>query len=285
MIAQCKGKDIDNVPASRLIKDGWLATVKYDGNYVQIVKSGTDVTVWTSGGKPYKCEDLDEFFLNSVEDFIIECEYIGNTDGKLGSRGQCTTTTYRVNTEKGIPNPTSGRYKAFDILSYNGKTLTGTYPNRMAFLRNLELPSNIEVVCVYGLDEPFTIEQAKTLASCFIKDGWEGMYIKHISHTQEAGKRVNTAIKIKGRRTADLLCTGVEDGTGKYLGLIGSLELQDKSGRVVNVGSGLNDYQRALSPNEFIGKVIEIEYEQILDTYIQPTFIRVREDKTSEEID
>ena len=35
----------------------------------------------------------------------------------------------------------------------------------------------------------------------------------------------------------------------------------------------------------YLGKVTEIEYEQILDIYIQLVFIRVREDKNIKEID
>ena len=99
------------------------------------------------------------------------------------------------------------------------------------------------------------------------------------------GKRVNHSIKLKYRPTADLLCIDVEQGEGKYTGMIGSLVLQDMTGRVVKVGSGLSDFDRTMLSGHFINSIIEIEYEQIMDTYIQPTFIRVRDDKTKEEID
>ena len=78
---------------------------------------------------------------------------------------------------------------------------------------------------------------------------------------------------------------GITEGEGKYKGMIGSLVLQDASGRIVSVGSGLSDAYRSKASIAYIGKVIEIEYEQILDTYIQPTFVTVRLDKTKEEID
>ena len=89
--------------------------------------------------------------------------------------------------------------------------------------------------------------------------------------------------KYKKRRTADLLCIGTTEGEGKYEGQLGSLVLRDNSGRVCNVGSGLDDDDRLL--DDWIDKVIEIEFEQIIDTYIQPTFIRVRDDKDATEID
>ena len=99
------------------------------------------------------------------------------------------------------------------------------------------------------------------------------------------GKRVNHAIKLKGRLTADLYCLGSNIGEGKYKGMLGSLVLKDSKGRLVCVGSGLDDVDRNKGLSYFVGKVIEIEYEQIQDTYIQPTYIRIREDKTKEEID
>ena len=49
--------------------------------------------------------------------------------------------------------------------------------------------------------------------------------------------------------------------------------------------SGLCDFSRGRDSSVFVGSVVEIEYEQILDTYIQPTFICIREDKTAEDID
>ena len=61
--------------------------------------------------------------------------------------------------------------------------------------------------------------------------------------------------------------------------------LRDKKGRIVAVGSGLDDIDRIRKYNYFLNKVIEIEYEQIMDTYIQPVVICRREDKSIEDID
>ncbi|MCI4436934.1 MAG: hypothetical protein JHC33_09030, partial [Ignisphaera sp.] len=85
--------------------------------------------------------------------------------------------------------------------------------------------------------------------------------------------------KYKKRRTADLLCIDTTPGEGKYVGKIGALVLVDSDGRRVQVGSGLSNAERSNPDNYFIGNIIEIEYEQIIDTYIQPTYITVRHDK------
>jgi len=96
-------------------------------------------------------------------------------------------------------------------------------------------------------------------------------------------KRVNHAIKIKQRPTTDLLCIDTELGEGKYADCIGALILTDSKGRIVKVGSGLSDSDRRTHEDYFIGKIIEINYEQIMETYQQPTFVQVREDKSQED--
>ena len=76
------------------------------------------------------------------------------------------------------------------------------------------------------------------------------------------------------------------EGEGKYAGMLGALVLVDSEFRQVSVGTGFSDYERSFDPDEhFVGKVIEIKYEQIQDTYLQPSFIQVREDKSPKEID
>nr|DAV53826.1 MAG TPA: Thermostable DNA ligase [Caudoviricetes sp.] len=285
MIEQCKGKDITNIAQSKLAMDKWIATIKYDGNYVQIHKFNGDVEFYTSGGKQFYIKEIADYLCeNNPDDFILECEYVANTDGKLGSRVKCSTGNLRSNFEKNIPCIGTFRFVVFDIIHFNGSVMDWSYSDRIRLIdEEIELPPDMMMAQIVGMD--LTIDQAKQLAHKVIKQGYEGIYCKQIDHTYEPGKRVNTAIKIKFRPTADLHCIDVTEGTGKYSGMIGSLVLKDKAGRVVQVGSGLTDYERMQSPDYFIGKVIEVEYEQLLATYIQPTFVRVRDDKSIEDID
>lgn len=282
MIKQCKGKDLDNIPHSKLVEDGWILSTKYDGNYIQIQKVGDVVKFFTSGEKEFYIPEIanELIRLNPDNSFTIECEYIGTSEGKLGDRTKaCKLTTYRTNFEKSLPTrfDTKERFKAFDIIVPNIKFI-----DRLQLLLSLNLGNFIDVVefsPIYKLT--YTIGRARELAN----NGFEGAYIKHINHIYEPGKRVNTAAKLKYRKSADLLCIDIIEGTGKYQGLIGSLVLQDSKGRIVAVGSGLDDLLRYKNKDYFIGQVIEVEYEQIIDTYIQPTFICIRRDKTSKDID
>jgi DNA ligase-1 len=123
------------------------------------------------------------------------------------------------------------------------------------------------------------------MAHLWVNKGYEGAMLKHFKQEYKQGKLTNDIIKIKPRKTADLLCIGIKEGEGKYEEMIGSLVLVDSEHRVVYVGSGLSDELREMGPEEFVGLVIEIEYEQLLDTYIQPVFKEIRYDKNEEEID
>jgi len=208
------------------------------------------------------------------EDFIIEGEYVELTHGKLGDRPKAAKlTTYRTNFAKGIPSALGlESIMIFDLIdeTLNAKDRL----NKLTTMLYHKVEGLEEIETTY-----LTLEDAISHAEDLVKYGWEGVMIKHVDHMYRPGKRVNDCMKIKFRNTADLLCTGINEGEGKYEGMIGSLSLMNAAGIEVDVGSGLTDQLRSMPWNHFIGKIIEIEYEQILDTYIQPTFIAVRDDK------
>ena len=268
----------------------WYLSKKYDGNCVVIQKRGSDVTFWTSGGKQFNIERFREPLSHLEEDFVLIGEYLYDSDGKLGSRAKSAKlTTLRTNFTKGIVNTNDLEYfskiMVFDCIKMgaDGGLRTNTHFHyRLQTLQSLKLPEGIEPVVF----QKVTLDTALTIRNHWITQGWEGAMLIRPNSTYNLGKRVHHAVKLKGRHTADLLCINTIPGEGKYSRMIGSLELRDSQGRTVFVGSGLSDAERSLEPREFIGRVVEIEYEQLLnDSYIQPTFICIRDDKNEEEID
>ena len=97
-------------------------------------------------------------------------------------------------------------------------------------------------------------------------------------------------IKVKAEKDCDLLCTGIEEGTGKYVGKIGSLICQSSDGKlVVGIGTGLTDKDREKDPSEYIGKVIAIKYNEkickqhkdgVTYSLFLPVYLETRLDKT-----
>lgn len=119
--------------------------------------------------------------------------------------------------------------------------------------------------------------------------GYEGLILKS-DHHKYTFKKNDNWIKLKAEEPADLLCVGVNPGSGKYEGMIGSLQLQGTvNGKFVTVdcGSGMTDYDRSRPANTYVGKTIEITYNDVvMDTSTNkwslfiPVYQSVREDKS-----
>jgi len=279
---QQKGKALDKLPGKiNFNTTEYLVSTKYDGNRIFIVKGKDSVRFFTSDWKEFNLPyNYDELY-NIPDDFVLEAELNYGCIGKLGDRPKSAIiTTWRTDFNKGIKSKTPGLsvfIRVFDIVFLKDGRVQGlnfTYEQRLAWLGVLRLPNYMKVITTVKLLGYDAIQMAKN----HVKDGWEGLMCVEPTSYYTYGKRGNHIVKLKYRKTADLLCISVEGGAGKYRGMIGALILKDSKGRIVNVGSGLQDGDRSTN-KDYIGKIIEIEYEQILDTYIQPTFIRVRDDK------
>lgn len=91
--------------------------------------------------------------------------------------------------------------------------------------------------------------------------GWEGLMLN--KDTVWKNKRNNGILKVKSFKHADILCTGVVEGDGKYKGTLGLIKC-DYKGYELGVGSGFTDSQRNFfwnNPDEIIGKIIQIKYK------------------------
>lgn len=285
-----KGKALDKLPGKIDFEHTeYLVSTKFDGNRIFIVKQDGKIRCFTSDWKEFsfpvttKGELLGDLLDNDL-DFIIEAEFNYNSVGKLGDRvHSAILTTWRTNFNKGtnyISDDVEHRVqiRAFDFLRIIGGStvfFTDTYTQRLVNLSKTILPKCIKPITTTRASGAVAIELARMQA----KEGWEGMMCVEPNSWYTPGKRGNHIVKLKYRKTADLLCIGTLAGEGKYKGMIGALVLKDTKGRQVSVGSGLDDNDRLKPRDWYTGKIIEIEYEQVLDTYIQPTFVRVRDDK------
>jgi len=281
-----KGKAFDNLPQKSLDTfetDSFIVSTKYDGNQIFITKQNGRVKMFTSDWKEFYIKVVAEEVHKIQGDFVIIGEFMHNCSGKLGDRvNSAKLTTYRTNFSKLLPNNNyeeqMTNIRVFDFLYYNGNTLEAQIP----YIARISSAWNTTNSLHYLNPVPYTImngKEASIFAKSLVKDGWEGVMCANPKSTYCIGKRVNHSIKLKYRKTADLRCIAVEEGEGKYEGLIGALVLQDSKGRICNVGSGLSDFDRKCDSTLFLNSVIEIEYEQIIDTYIQPAFVCIREEK------
>lgn len=293
LIEAQKGKALDKLPKKETESfdtDIFAVSTKYDGNQIFIVKRNNKVTWFTSDWKQFDIPGLGTELLNNKSDFILVAEFMYNCEGKLGDRKKSAIlTTLRACWNKSIANPLSFKeelcnIKVFDCIPYVTSELCSflqydlVQENRLEVASLLFFPTQISKT----KSKLLTGAEAKLYSKKLVNEGWEGVMCIDPKSKYQAGKRVNYSVKLKYRKTADLLCIDVVAGEigSKYENSIGALVLQDSEGRIVSVGSGLDDSDRQPELSDYyIGKIIEIEYEQIMDTYIQPVYVCIRRDK------
>lgn len=263
-------------------------SIKYDGYQISILKVGTSVKFFTSSNKRFNIEYLSNKLKTVSGDFLLICEYMHGTEGKLGDRGlSAKLNTYISNYKKDVSNDVNDekltRLKVFDCIKFNHNTfeVDVTFKDRLLYMKSLVLPVEISTVDfkLGSFDSILKLLDSTTAV------GWEGLMAINVDSMYKVGKRVHHAIKIKRRLTVDLICVDTFEGKGKFKDEIGGLICKDSHGRLVNVGSGLTTSQRKLSKSTYIDKVIEISYERLADTYIQPVFKYIRLDKSIKNID
>ena len=293
LIEAQKGKALDKLPKKETESfdtDIFAMSTKYDGNQIFIVKRNNKVTWFTSDNKQFDIPGLGAELLHNKSDFILVAEFMYNCEGKLGDRKHSAIlTTLRTCWNKSIANPVTFKeelcnIKVFDCLPYQNSDLCSflhynlVQENRLEVASLLFFPNQISKT----KSKLMTGAEAKLYSKKLVNEGWEGVMCIDPKSKYQAGKRVNYSVKLKYRKTADLLCIDVVAGEigSKYENSIGALVLQDSEGRIVSVGSGLDDKDRQPELTDYyIGKIIEIEYEQIMDTYIQPVYVCIRRDK------
>ncbi len=282
MIPQNKGKDLHKIAKSKLVDRDYYKSIKYDGHYVQIHYDypTKEVKFYTSGGKEFHLMNMAATIITHIsESFIVECEYSYGSIGRLGDRGKSAMlTTYRTNFEKGIATTGSvgvDIFRPFDLLDMPNTPFSERLNRLMVLFYELNVWFKVPIQELIP-----NLAKATEEMNRVHNLGFEGVMLKSPDHIYQPGKRTNDIIKMKPRLTADLRCVAWKEGTGKYVGMIGSLLLEDDDGIQVWVGSGLNDGQRCLdAERHFIDKTIEIEYESFKDTYIQPIYKFIRKDK------
>ena len=118
---------------------------------------------------------------------------------------------------------------------------------------------NLEVVpIIYEGTDKSVIQPLLNKAD---KDGWEGLMLN--KDTKWKNKRNNGILKVKSFKHADIRCTDVIEGDGKYKGTLGLIKC-DYKGYEHGVGSGFTDEQRTYywnNPGEIIGKIVQIKFK------------------------
>jgi hypothetical protein len=158
----------------------------------------------------------------------------------------------------------------------------GTRFNSLNTLINKVEPEKVATVKSWEVED---YETAKALFEEMLQRGEEGIILKDKAGIWE-DKRSKTQIKFKGELECDLKIVGIEEGTGKYAGMLGAIQCESSDGVIkVSVGSGFTDAQRKSLGKEIIGKVAAVKYNMRIsnrageESLFLPIVLEIRFDK------
>lgn len=296
--------------------DGWLAQKKLDGTFSYIIIQNGVATLLTRAGTQWTSDKLSEE-LKKVEDIVLVGEALVKDNGRELDR----------KTGNGLINSFIKREATLDKLSEKARTSKTTKslkdlgdkrtefeftnkrlyfevwdslilqefeagisarPYTQRFGEAIRIAFSTKSINPVPSFKVYSLKEAEDIAKDYMEEGYEGAILKKSDSIWKDGTSKDM-IKIKAVLDADLLCVDVEEGSGKYKGKVGALVLETSCGRLrVKVGTGLNDLDRDKPFDYYIGKVIEIQYNEFIkskskntDSLFLPRFVEVREDKNT----
>jgi len=235
-----KVKHFDEVPDSKKPRRGiYCGQIKKDGIFCHVLKKGKDFKFFSRTGSE----------LTNTYALIHQLELWGDElrDGVYIAELCCDSCS--LEELSGIFNPNRKRLLSKDQYNYmlrsqlyyhdyltiddfiSGESDT-TYDWRYRYLK-AKLPPVFNLLDVSLLH----IDDIKDFAQYHIANGEEGVVIKR-ECTWKAGHRGNKQMKIVRGVDFDLLCIGVEEGTGKYKGKIANLIFKWEDGKQIKAMLG-----------------------------------------------
>ncbi|MDA3806497.1 MAG: DNA ligase [Thiomicrorhabdus sp.] len=247
--------------------DGWLMSEKLDG--VRAYWNGKQLM--SRNGNPFAVPD---WFTENFPPFEL--------DGELWlGRHQFEQTMSIVNTQtahKGwrnltfqifeLPNQSGGLLARLNILNLYLKQFPAPY---------LRIIGQVKV----SDDSQLQAELQRVLAL-----NGEGLVVRNPQSLYQTG-RSNESLKVKLKQDAECQVKGYTAGKGKYLGKVGALkcevmdgqftDLTEPKDRLLKIGSGLSDFQRAHPPK--VGEMITFQYIGLTQKGLPrfAVFLRVRD--------
>ena len=287
---------------------------KLDGVRVQVHRVGEQVTVYTRS-----LDDITARLPEVVEAVATLPAEVVVLDGEvlaLGPDGRprpFQETASRVGSSVEVAGlrealPLSTAF--FDLLHLDGRDLVDTpLGERLGLLRATVPPALVVPSLV--TDDPAA---AQAFSDATVAAGHEGVVVKALSSTYEAGRRGAGWVKVKPRHTVDLVVLAVEWGSGRRQGWLSNIHLGARdpvTGGFVMLGKtfkGMTDELLRWQTERFLaletsreGHVVHVRPEQVVEIAVDGVqrssrypggialrfarVLRYRDDKTAAEAD
>lgn len=300
--------ELKRMKASSLTKDHLskitypaVEELKYDGSCLITTITGDGASLISQNLSELNSTILKPLFERAIEKLdepiAVEGELVYTKDGKMAPRS--TTNGYFNKMIQGTLDPEIEKhmmYYVWEVLPlkdyFSGKyamPYTERRDQLCGFIEAVDpnhrfvIPSESRIVN--------NEQEAMKLFHYYHDDcGLEGGILKNLVAPWKAGRSSNL-VKLKNIKEADVKIVGCNIGTGKYEGMLGSFDIETEDGKIAcSVGSGFSEEQRKYFweiKDELIGSIIEITYNDIVDSkskpgmlsFYLPIFSRTRPDK------
>lgn len=287
MLAYALDKRLDKIEEGTRFS----ASLKLDGFRMLIKYTEDGIEAYSRNG--LKSEGMEEF-LNKIKDSLPYVNMI--YDGELlpskiyEDSADGYKAISKIARAKGRKNPNDMVFHCFDCVPLD-EFIQGesnkTYIDRRFNIEQIIESDYIKIVKslgIYTVDSPSLYE----LLDKVVDEGGEGLMLNEL-YSKYQTKRSTGILKMKKFYTCDLLCIGIEEGSGNFSGTLGSI-ICDYKGYKVNVGTGFSESERAMyfnNPSLLIGKIVEIRYfeesrnaQNTLSLRFPSWVGRIRADKT-----
>lgn len=248
---------------------GFIGQKKSDGGRCLIkVDSDGNVTYHSRNGAELNLFGVFDDQFMQYTNMIFDGELLTVSGDGVASRKESNGNyTRAVRGTLTLEQAERFRIDLWDMLplhEFNAGMGTEQYRYRLNYIQNI----NFDSTKVSVVESVFcnTIDECVVFYDKMRVQGEEGMIIKVANSVWEDARSKN-CVKLKAEESFDALVIGVELGTGKYADMIGALVCTSSCGKLkFNVGTGFNDNDRSLNHDVYLGKIVEISYNEIISS-------------------
>lgn len=217
---------------------GWVMSEKLDG--VRGVWDGTQLL-----SRSGEVLSAPLWFIQDLPRFAL--------DGELWTkRGDFENIVSIVRTQNADERWQQIGYYVFEVPQQSGGLL-----DRLAVVRDYLAKHPNQHVRIIPQIKVGTTAQLKQFLAEVSAAGGEGVVVRNPNLPYQSG-RLSSALKVKNYLDAECVVRNILPGKGKYIGKMGALQCEMDDHRIIKIGSGFSDQERAMPPP--IGSVITFKY-------------------------
>lgn len=255
-----------------------VCEIKYDGTRVACVWEDSTLTIVSRNGLPMPGFEPFARDMQARMRALQECgvdlpDMI--LDGEMDSVEGFYETVGGARRKDGQGEFVLRLFDAVPLAPFKAGSSNVSWGQRCDVARRLAQVLNTSTITFTPGIECHTDEQVRHVYEHARSKDHEGIIVKQPDAPYEC-KRGYHWMKIKSRATVDIPVIGCEEGTGKYVGMLGAV-ICDLEGKEVRVGTGFSDKERQSLwlDHTQAGSIVETtSWEEELDCYVPSEYER-----------